>query len=294
MLSKRIIFTLTFVFISFFSFGQVSFKVVSKEDSSPVPNVLLIEKSEGKGVVSNKEGIFNLPESALVKDADFILSAIGFEDLIINSKEISQGKIFYLNPRVIELDEFTIKSDKLVSVYLGDTISSLEQGGGIKTDKPDKVINLSYASYLKFKDNSDRTISNVWVYFNKSTMNDLKIRIRWFVSNEIRKPKDGKIYSSNDFFDVAKNTAIYEVKNVGAWNKFDLIQEEIVIPKGYKGCFMVIDVMPDEYGEINPIVIPFQNTKGNRVSPAFYFGSGKGIGTYETYGGFAMMVEYLR
>ncbi|MFN3800670.1 hypothetical protein [Belliella pelovolcani] len=294
MLCKRIIFTLTFVFISFFSFGQVSFKVVSKEDSSPVPNVLLIEKSEGKGVVSNKEGIFNLPESALVKEADFTLSGIGFEDLIINSKEISQGKIFYLNPRVIELDDFTITAEKLESVYLGDTISPFGGLNPIRTDNPEKLTTVSYVSYLDFKDNRDRIISNVWVYFGGSFGKNSKIRFRWFISNEVRKPKKDKIYSSNDFFDASKTTVIYEIENIDAWNKFDFLQEEIVIPKGYKGCFMVIDVMPDEYGEMTPIVIPFQNTKGNQVRPALYFGSGRGIGIFGFYGGFAMMVEYLK
>lgn len=291
---KRIIILLHFIFISFFSFGQVSFKIVSQEDSLPIPNVLLIQKSEGKGVASDSKGIIELPGTAISSNSDFILSAIGFEDLDINSKDIYEGKVFYLNPRVFELDTYIISSDKLVPVYLGDTISSIEKPISLRSSNPEKVSNLRFASYLNFKDNKDRIISNVWVFFGEFAGSELKIRFRWFVSNEIRKPKDGKIYSSDDFFDVGESNAVFKIDKINAWSRFDLLQDEIVIPKGDKGCYLVIDVIPNKYGKITSIKIPFQNTKGNRISPAFYFGSGKGIGTYETYGGFAMMVEYLR
>lgn len=120
------------------------------------------------------------------------------------------------------------------------------------------------------KDNKDRLFSNVWIYFqNVDLENPTKFRIRWLVSNEVRRPKPAKIYKNDQFFDVQNITTVYQVKNEG-WNSFDLTKDEIVIPKNYKGVFMIIDKLPDVYGEIDSTIIPFQDRGKKQIEPAIF------------------------
>ncbi|WP_226389893.1 hypothetical protein [Penaeicola halotolerans] len=270
MVKFKVLFSVYFMLLaSVFAQAQSKITVRSEVDKKPIPFALLVEKEGKKGLVADESGVLNMPQVALEAGNTIIISATGYQELEIKSEALAQLKEVFLQPKTFELDEFTITSSNLEPVMLGDTLWPIYRSEkGIQSG--DKDEDARFGGYLNLKDNKDRLFSNVWIYFHNVDLEDpTKFRIRWLVSNEVRRPKPAKIYKNDQFFDVQNVTTVYQVKNEG-WNSFDLSKDEIVIPKNYKGVFMIIDKLPDVYGEIDSTIIPFQDRGKKQIEPAIF------------------------
>jgi len=133
---QKILFTLLFLSFNIFMFSQeletqskdtipqdpvsLKGKIISINDKKPLQSAHIINLNSVKGTITNSQGQFEIPAS--VNDTIFI-SYIGFQSIKLKiTNDLLKGNELEIaiHEKVVNIDEVTIKSHKLIGVLVVD------------------------------------------------------------------------------------------------------------------------------------------------------------------------------
>lgn len=103
---------IVFLFLLTFQIGLSQSKVLfvfDKTTNSPIENVNIFYPELDEGTFTNSEG----KASIYIKSSALKFSSIGFEDVILETGKTKSLDTLFMTPKIVELDEITIKSFNL-------------------------------------------------------------------------------------------------------------------------------------------------------------------------------------
>lgn len=104
--------------LSFYSFAQtpeVINGIVKNENSKePIPFATIKIQGQNYGVISNFNGSFSLPIKEELRNGSILIGCLGYEEKLVplNDNLFNHTHAFYLQEKVFELDDITIKAQK--------------------------------------------------------------------------------------------------------------------------------------------------------------------------------------
>src|SRR5690606_26161590 len=272
--------------------GQETWILKSAEDNGPIPYAKITEFESQLWTSSDLWGKFKLDLSTFPDHARFNISVMGHADTTVSVGMLRKNTVLLLRPSYVELAEYLVKSKRLEKHNIGDfdLPLSLSKKEGQKADP--RTTN-RYAVYVDFPGKKKRILPRLHFYLTDRGDPDVKFTLRVLVSNEIKKPKEGRIYSIRQFKDIKSwPHSLYESEGYG-WTAIDLSQNEIIIPGKYKGAFLIFDVVDEGRESQKSMVIPFQDKSRENLHAGFYQTSGI-LGIYDWNSDhFAVVLEYL-
>ncbi len=109
-MGDRFILFISLWLFPFFLSGQ-TLTVKSKQTGNPIPNVLIFNLKETKSVTTDSLGQADI--SVFSQDEHMVISHTAYHVVVIKKRELfSTDYIFYLNPAVINLEEFVVAANK--------------------------------------------------------------------------------------------------------------------------------------------------------------------------------------
>ncbi|WP_339922271.1 hypothetical protein [uncultured Cyclobacterium sp.] len=286
------IFFLAFFILPKMLQGQDTWLLKSAENNVPIPYAKVTEVNSLQWTSSNSQGEFQLDSSLFTDGATFSISAMGYGDTLVSLDRIKKSKLVLLRSRYVEMEEHLVVSKLLKKQEIGhlDLPFSFSKSEG-RRQAP--ITTNRYAVYVEFPRKGTKLLSKLSYYLSELGDPNPTITLRVLVSDEIKKPKEGRIYRISQFKDIKfQSQSLYESQGYG-WSEIDLSQDEIIIPEKYKGAFLIFDLMDKGKQIQESLVIPFQNKSREKLHAGFYQTSGI-LGVYNKNNDhFAVVLEYL-
>ncbi|MBS9523987.1 hypothetical protein KI659_08160 [Litoribacter alkaliphilus] len=246
---------------------------MSSDTGVGLPYVKLVYKPSGKVIFTDEKGN-SLLDSGIGQE--LYISGAEVKDTVISIKDIIATDKIYLTPRIIDLQEVVVTDKKMKTVWIGNKEYSL-----IKSYRPiefaNATMNYRYTALVTLPSKKERVVKAVEVHFSEDIAESILASVRVLGSADHRKvKKDGKIYNISHFRDLVSAQQVIEISKGGGWNKFDF-REGVIIPKGLKEVFIVIDLLESPKVEV---AVDFQLSKSGIYSG--FYGTEGIIGVFDT------------
>jgi hypothetical protein len=268
-------FLLLFLFLSISSFGQRTVfkgKLVDKVSKEPVVYANISFLNSDKGISSTEEGIFEMYVSNKMLDGKVHISCLNYKDTILLAREIL-GKVIYLTPKTVELNEIVISKKvnrKVVIDRVKKKVMNMHSRGLRMIAK--------YFPYNK-KYNCCSYITKIDIHFPKRQNQQSKFRFRIFSKDSITGLPEEDLLTKNIPITISKDEI-----NVS----LDLTDYDIEMPKnGFFIAFEKLFIPFNEYGKnpndassevyYSPVVGISKSKEFKKVERNFIYVKGKWI-----------------
>ncbi|MGB0881972.1 MAG: hypothetical protein ACPGSO_03385 [Vicingaceae bacterium] len=218
--------TFFLLLLSSLLFSQKKQIIVLNDNDEPIPYInVLINKAEGIGLISNHKGILTVTKEleSNIKDS-VIISCVGYTSLSLNREKFILKDTIHLKQADFLLSEFTVKSGKPKTFFLGS--HNIKGHPGYFLDVPGTEI----AYFVPATSESiGKTIKKMYAFISKEGVptSDFKILI---YSSKGAIPKPDKI--------LVNENIIVNAKKGNEWVSFDILKHNVKFPKS--GIFISV------------------------------------------------------
>ena len=190
--------------------------IVNADTQAPVPFAIVSNQEKSNGGYANEEGVFALSESDLVNVDSLLVSAIGYQDAIVDVQELSLRDTIRLVPSDLMLSEVVVTASSLEeddrSEYLG--VSQKKNDGQLSHCAG--KFGSEYAIRLVKRNNEDE-IDQLSIYLVKGGVANAPFRIKIY-SEEMGRPSN-----------LLHSVVVQPTKKLKKWTEIPLTKEQITI-----------------------------------------------------------------
>lgn len=254
---------------------EIDIKLVSETDGEPLAYRQALFKPSNFFTTSDFKGILKIERDLFLLQESIIISGFGLNDTTVFISDLSDRQLIKLSLRDLVLPKIEIEKRRLKAIQIGSKDYPIQE-----IDRPIKAFNnpngtdYKYAILVNLPKNKEKFISEVNFFVsNILGSNSEEINFRVLAPLTLRKLKEGKIFPSNDFVDVASEPIHIKINSAG-WNKITF-PNGIYIPKETEQVFLIFDIGR----ESDFFALPYQKGSSFSIQHGFYFPPGE-IGVF--------------
>lgn len=213
---------------------NISGYIKSKEDQTPVPYAMIINKTSGRhGTTSKKDGSFSitLPEGS--ESHELYFSSLGFKDVVYQVKDlIKPNMVIYLEVEPYILPEVVVDDfDKGSLGSYGDANLPLKPVSGDGTDEELRFESAGkgYGVFVEPRKKDKGLFQSIEIYLTPNGVPETPLGVRILVPQV--KMKNAKMEPLSNFRDILTEPVILEPRGAG-WNEVNVEDMNIPVPKG--------------------------------------------------------------
>jgi hypothetical protein len=269
---------------------EIQIKLVSENEGEPLPYRQALFKPSNFITSTDDKGIIKIDNELYSLQESIIISGFGLNDTTVFVSDIGDEHIIKLSLRDFLLPKIQIEKKRLKPIHIGSKEYPIEE-----ILSPIKVFNnpngkdYKYTTLIDLPRAKEKFITEVNFYVSNIFIdsNPIEVNFRVLASLSVRKLKEGIIYNSNDFVDLASEP-IQIMVNTSGWNKLNF-PNGIYVSREIRQVFLVFD----NGRESDFFAIPYQNGLSSSIHHGFYFPPGE-IGIFNKSSQFpAVFLELL-
>ncbi len=205
--------------------------IVNADTQTPIPFAIVSNLEKSNGGYANEEGVFVFGERDLVSVDSLVVSAIGYQDTVVEVHVLSSGDTIRLVPTDLTLSEVVVTASSQTGEdearYLGVGVNQKRHNSSLSLCPSEYAIKME-------KENIKDEIDQVYIYFHKSGANEALFKV--------------KIYNEKDGIpsELLFSTIVKPEKKLKKWNAISLSREDIT--KDEKIFFVAFELLETNDG----------------------------------------------
>ena len=228
----RLKISLLFTFLLAFAIGNtqnIARKfVLDEETQTTIPFVKIQLKNNSKGWITDANGVFDVNIDQLKESDIFLLSAMGYQNLMVSYKQFNDSSIITMLPKIFTLNEVEIKTRSYKKGYLGQRRRASNKSPYDYGVSHDVKYDYKEAIYIPNTYGAEGIIESVNLFVHKGSKSPIKIEL---YGNDIIK--------GEPTVNLLDKPLLVKEEEDRKWLTVSLKNENISIPKN--GFYIAID-----------------------------------------------------